>query len=243
MKQLGYIPLLCWFAGFFCTNPTVTFGQDSTEVKKSQDFIVSGDGSADNWKNTEWVYIRQWGNDDRFRSTKVKILYSETGIYFLFFCEDTRLTATIHADHMRLWEEDVVEVFLAPDAGNWDHFEYELSPLNHELTLFVAKNGNTLTCWLPFYYKENELEKTCHATGIIGGEKRSHANIMGWTAEFYIPFRLLGLFNNVPPRSGTTWRGNIYRVDYDLQPSIDWTWQPVSGSYHNTDEYGILVFE
>ena len=238
------ISLLCCLTGFFCMNPFVSSEQEVLKIKKSQDFAITGDGSASNWDKAEWVYIKQRrGNNDTVRSTRIKTLYSDTGIYFLFFCEDSLLTATMNADHMPLWKEDVVEIFLAPDPDNWDHFEYELSPLDYELALFITKKGNTLTRWMPFYDREPEMERTRHATSIVGGEKRSHAPVSGWMAEFYIPFRLLCFFENVPPRTGTKWRGNIYRVDYDQKPSVDWTWQPVSGSYHNVDEYGIFVFE
>ena len=245
MKTLKFILLLCCPFVFSCAGPTAEMSdQDVFTIKKTVDFEISGDGIADNWNQTEWVDIEQRRGKNTPLSTKAKILYSETGMYFLIYCEDIRLTATMEADNLFLWKEDIVEIFLAPDPGCWDHFEYELSPLNYELALFVTRDENlSFVRWLPYYYEETDREKTIHATSVIGGEKKSMAAVDGWTAEFFIPYRLLNIFENVPPRSGMKWRGNLYRVDYDHKPSSDWTWKPVSGTYHNTDEYGTFLFE
>ena len=251
--MLKYIPILCCLVAFSCTAPTaptvptvpdVPSGQGVFKIKKSSDFEISGDGTAENWNLTEWVEIEQRRGKDAPFPTKAKILYSETGMYFLIYCEDKLLTTTMDADNLHLWKEDVVEIFLAPDPGCWDHFEYELSPMNYELALFVTRDENgSFIRWLPYYYEETGREKTIHASGVVGGEKRSGATVDAWIAEFYIPYRLLNIFENVPPRPGMQWRGNLYRIDYDNRPSSSWAWNPVSGTFHNTDEYGIFLFE
>ena len=239
MKILYCISL--FFCLSFCINKPEKTVSDIIKIRRSHDFEISGEGRADNWNNTDWIILPQRKGAINSRSTRVKLLYSETGIYYLFSCKDSLLTSTMNVDNMPLWKEDVVEVFLAPDLQSWNHFEYELSPLNYELALFVSKKNETITRWVPFYM--NEKERVRKATSVKGGEKRSFSEVSEWTAEFYIPFSQLGLFDNTPPRSGTHWRGNMYRVDYDNGQVADWTWQPVSGSYHNTGEYGILQFE
>ena len=65
----------------------------SLTVKKSRDFIITGDGRSDNWKSTEWINMAQQGTDQSVYETKAKVLYSETGIYFLFNCTDKKLTS------------------------------------------------------------------------------------------------------------------------------------------------------
>jgi hypothetical protein len=69
------------------------------------------------------------------------------------------------------------------------------------------------------------------------------APVEGWMAEFFIPFALLRGLGNVPPKPGTAWRGNIYRIDYDAAPPSHWAWSPITGpSFHNFREFGTLVF-
>ena len=60
--------------------------------------------------------------------TKMKILYSDSGIYNLFYCEDTFLTSTLREDFSDLFNEDVVEAFFWTDEKVTIYFEYELSP-------------------------------------------------------------------------------------------------------------------
>ena len=114
--------------------------QDSEimKIKKSTDFTVKGDGSNENWSKTDWLEIPQRRFSGDTLTTKVKVLYSNTGIYFLFNCQDIKLTATMNADFMDLWKEDVVEIFLWTDEKSDSYFEYEISPLNYELPILIS---------------------------------------------------------------------------------------------------------
>ncbi len=134
----------------------------------------------------------------------------------------------------------MVEVFLWPDETIPIYFEYELSPLNYELPILVPNLNGKFMGWKPWNYS-GKL-KVQHATSIQGGDKVSKATIKGWTAEFFIPYRLLNPIVSVAPTSGTTWRGNLYRIDYDKKYQT-WSWQKTSGSFHEFRKFGTLVFE
>lgn len=209
-------------------------------VKKSADFEITGNGSAENWIKTDWIIIPQRASSGESLATKAKALYSETGIYFLFYCQDNKLTAIMNSDFMDLWKEDVVEVFLWTDESSPVYFEYEISPLNYELPLLISNDKGVLLRWQPFHYDPDR--QTRHATDVQGGEKKSNATVTGWTAEFFIPYKLLSPLKNVPPKPGTKWRTNIYRVDYDSKRA-SWSWQLTSKSYHDYEKFGILLFE
>ncbi len=223
---------------------TGLFGQTNNKgellVKRSADFMVTGDGINDNWKKTNWINIPIRSKSGEKLTTSAKVLYSNTGIYFLFNCQDTKITATMNKDFMDLWNEDVVEVFLWPEVRDTVYFEYEISPLNFELPILISnKNGNLLR-WQPFHYDADR--RTSHATSVQGGEKISNANIKGWMAEFFIPFNLLRPLNNIAPRSGTKWRGNMYRMDLD-HGRTSWSWQLTERSFHDYAKFGIFLFE
>ena len=215
-------------------------------VKKTEDFLITGDGSAENWNQAEWAELLQRQFEDmgnRYRS-EFKILYSETGIYILYRNEDRILNATIEEHFAELWYEDVVEAFFWTDESGPDYFEYELSPLNYELPLIVSNLDGELVHWIPFLnsYHEGSDRKTQHKTTIIGGEKRSGAEIEGWIAEVYIPFKLMHPLKNIFPESGTNWRANFYRVDYD-NGMTSYSWQPYETNFHDYENYGTLTFE
>ena len=182
-------------------------------VKKCIDFTVAGDGSSEKWKSTEWIDLIPRGPEVADYQTETKVLYSETGIYFLFDCKDKKLASTMKADNLNLWEEDVVEVFLWTDEDYPVYFEYELSPLNYELPIIVPNFNGKFLGWLPWKYYGDK--RTMHATSTTGGEKISGSSVSGWIAEFFIPYKLLEPLNNVPPISGTKWRANMYRIDRD----------------------------
>lgn len=209
-------------------------------IKKSMDFEITGNGSAENWSKTKWLIIPQRSSSDESLTTKVKVLYSETGIYFLFNCQDKKLTATMNADFMELWREDVLEIFLWPDESTPDYFEYEISPLNYELLLLLSAEKGDVVRWRPFSYEQ--VWKTRHATDVQGGEKKSNASVTEWTAEFFIPFKLLKPLKNISPKPGTKWRANFYRTDYD-KGRTGWSWQKPLKSYHDLERFGTLIFE
>jgi hypothetical protein len=162
-------------------------------------------------------------------------LYSDSGIYCLFKCDDHKITATLKGDFLDLYNEDVVEVFFWTDEKMPVYFEYELSPLNYELPILVPNNKGDFFGWRPWHYEGER--KTRHATHINGADE-----ITSWTAEFFIPFALLKPMQNVPPKKGTQWRANFYRIDYDSGTS-EWSWQKTRTNFHDYEKFGYIVFE
>lgn len=209
-------------------------------IKKSGDFEVTGDGSNAAWEKTNWIDLPQRRPETKIYEIKAKTLYSETGIYFLFDCEDKKLVSTITADNEDLWHEDVVEIFLWTDETFPVYFEYELSPMNYELPILVPNNEGHFLGWLPWHYEGER--KTRHATSVRGGEKKSGAKVSAWMAEIFIPYALLTPLPNVPPKSGTTWRANLYRIDHD-QGTTTFSWQKTGKSFHDYKKFGTFVFE
>jgi hypothetical protein len=213
---------------------------NTTIIKKSTDFKVTGNGSAHEWERADWINLPQRSKKPETYETKVKVLYSETGIYFLFDCQDKKLISTITADNEDLWHEDVVEVFLWTEENFPVYFEYELSPMNFELPIIVPNYKGDFFGWLPWHYEGER--KIDHATSVRGGEKVSGANITGWIAEFFIPYALLTPLQNVPPKSGTNWRANMYRIDYDNGQTL-FSWQKTDKTFHDYKKFGTFIFE
>ena len=155
----------------------------------------------------------------------------------MFECEDRMITATLKEDFLNLYDEDVVEVFLRPDTSLPLYFEYELSPLNFELPILILNNEGKIRGWRPWQYEG--VKKTIHAVKI---NEKNPGSGLTWTAEFFIPFALLEPMGNVPPKKGTQWRANFYRIDYDSNPVYS-SWQLTRESFHDPEKFGILEFE
>jgi hypothetical protein len=206
------------------------------KVVHTADFRITGDGSAPEWAKAQWKVLQQPGT--KRYETMVRIMYSDSGIYCLYHCEDRKITSTLEGDFLDLWNEDVVEAFFWTDERMPVYFEYELSPRNFELPILVPNYDGRFLGWRPWHYEGNRLIR--HATSIQ--TEKPGGNPVSWTAEFYIPYTILNPIVTTPPVSGTRWRANFYRIDYDAGPA-EWYWMPVPGTFHDYKRYGTLLFQ
>ena len=234
------------------TTPAVpTAPQNTLRVRATDDFEVTGDGQAAAWNKAEWqsLFRRNGAGDplaeEPTNRTRVKLLYSAKGLYLLFNAADQKLTATFDRDFANLWEEDCFELFLWPDEKQPNYFEYEISPLGKELPLMISTQDGQRRRWQPWYFDQDGGEasrKTRRATSTTG-PKQSGAAIQGWQAEVFIPYGMLQPLTNVPPKPGSKWRANLYRMDHDEGRPSAWSWVPVGRSFHELAKFGTLVYE
>jgi hypothetical protein len=204
-------------------------------VNKTHDFAITGDGTAANWSSEKWLALPKRNANGSDYQTKMKILYSDSGIYCLYYCQDSTLTSALREDFSDLFNEDVIEAFFWTDEKVPMYFEYELSPFNYELPILVPNiNGNFLG-WRPWHYEGSR--KTRHATHVF----ENKTQVIAWTAEFFIPYPLLRPMSNVPPAKGSRWRANFYRIDYDNKEA-GWSWQATRRNFHDYERFGTLLF-
>ncbi len=209
------------------------------QIAAADDFALSGRGDHPAW-STAVPYTLPLVQGVSAYATEVRALYSPTGLYVLFDCEDSILTADLTEPFSDLYTQDVVEVFLKPEEGLPVYFEYELSPLDVELALMMVAHENGRHGWLPFHY--DGARRTRHATA-IRGRQASGAACTGWSAEMFIPYALLLGLPGLPPKSGHVWRVNFCRLDYDGATDARWALahSPEEG-FHATRAYDTLQF-
>ncbi len=215
--------------------------QPTLVVKKTKDFEVTGNGDAESWNVTQWTSLNRREGGTLDYQARIKMLYSDGGVYVLFDGTDRKLTATLKEDFLDLWTEDVYECFFWTDQQHPIYFEYEISPLGFELPILVPKFNGKFLGWRPWHYEGGR--KIQKKVSVSGGKAESMARADGWRAEVFIPYSLLNPLQNVPPKSGTQWRANFYRVDHDGGQQTAWDWARVGPSFHDIDNFGMLVFE
>lgn len=199
-------------------------------VAKTTDFSINGLGNAVEWKKTDWLTLPHREGKKNYE-TKVKLMYSDSGLYCLFQNADGKITSTMNEDFSDLWKEDVAEIFFWTDEKVPIYFEYEISPRNFELPILVPNINGKFLGWRPWHYTGARVIR--HATNILPN---------AWTAEFFIPYKVLEPLTNVPPKKGMTWRCNMYRIDHDDGAS-EWSWQPVRTNFHDFEKFGVIMFE
>lgn len=213
----------------------------SLTVKRCDDFAVNGKGDANAWRTAAWTSLTRRPNGKHDYTARFKMLYSDRGVYVLFDGTDKTLTATMQEDFLDLWTEDVFECFFWTDERDPVYFEYEISPLGYELPILVPNLGGRFLGWRPWHYEgARKIQKRVSATG---GDNTAMASVTNWRAEVFIPYELLKPLRNVPPKPGTKWRANFYRVDYDDDKVTGWDWARVGPSFHEFNKFGTLVFE
>jgi hypothetical protein len=221
--------------------PPAAEARPAIHVGRTEDFEVTGNGSSAAWAKAEWTALHRRQPDGHPYESRFKILYSKTGIYILFDGTDRKLTTTGRGDFEDLWVEDVYEAFFWTDESEPVYFEYEISPLGHELPILVPNAGGAFMGWRPWHYEGDR--KTRKATAVSGGAKEAGASVERWSAEVFIPFALFRGLKNPIPKPGTRWRANFYRMDHDDQKTTQWDWARVGPSFHEYEKFGVLLFE
>jgi len=210
-------------------------------VPKVEDFEIDGTGSAPAWEKSSWVDLVKRDGGSLPYWARFKVVWSDTGLYVLMAGSDEVLTATMDEDFLDLWKEDVFEVFLWTDERWPVYFEYEISPLGRELPILIPNFEGQFLGWRPWHY--DGARRVRKKTSVIGNRHESGATVKGWTAEMFFPYELLRPLRDVPPRDGTRWRANFYRVDHDHEKRTAWDWARVGPSFHEFERFGTLEFD
>ena len=163
--------------------------------------------------------------------TSVAAYYDDDLLTIVFRCDDDAIVATYLAHDEPLWQEDVVEVFLAP-SGLTPYFEIEVNPLG---TTFDARIDSpdgvraTMT---------TDLAWTC--TDLFAAVRRIDHRTLDVVIR--LPFVSLGAH----ARSGDEWRANLFRIDRSAAQGDDFSaWQPTWKSppdFHVAAAFGALRF-
>ena len=138
----------------------------------TDDFDVTGEGSAVAWKKTDWVALRKRNDNGLPYETRIKVLSSKKGLYVLMDATDKKITAKFTEDFSDLWLEDVFEAFLWPDERDPIYFEYEISPLGRELPIVVPNQDGKFMGWRPWHYEGDRKIRKSTACA-VGGKLQS----------------------------------------------------------------------
>ncbi|MEO8583541.1 MAG: carbohydrate-binding family 9-like protein [Flavitalea sp.] len=213
-------------------------------IKKCNDFDVSGVGDNKEWDKTGWTPFTLLQKDGLPYASKSKMMYSEKGLYLLFWGEDKKITTQNWNDGENIYDGDVFEVFFHPDPTKPPYFEYEINPLRKELILTLARFGKNSIAWSPWSGENKEDKLIKREVKINGGKQEIGASITSWTAELFFPYQVLALLPNSPPVSGTVWDANFCRIDYDNGKQNEYSWSPTMlTGFHSLQYFQKIKFE
>ena len=208
-------------------------------VARVRDFRVTGAANERPWPRIAPVEMPRVAGAAPL-TTSLQCAYGQAGIHFRIECQDRQLHTTFERDGEDLWLGDSVEIFLWPDDRQRVYLQYVLNPLGAELTLLVPNDGCMHIGWQPWRYGgRRRVQKVVH----VEGQREPMGAARRWTAEVFLPFWLLVGLLPEAPTDGVSWRGNVFRHDYDGGEHTVWAWCPTTGARtHACDDYGAIVF-
>ena len=163
-------------------------------------------------------------------ATIVRAAASPEALHVLFACDDRDVWATHSRRDAPLWEEEVVEVFLAPGQADPDRYaEIEISPAG---VLFDAlvRNPDGLRSTMT-------VDTAWTAKGLVGRVDRTG---QGWSAELAIPWRSI---EDLGPAGGE-WRANFFRIERPHGAPAEYSaWSPTGADppdFHKPARFGQL---
>lgn len=167
------------------------------------------------------------------QATSVRLAYHAKALLIRFDCRDRDIWATHTERDAPLWEEEVVEVFLAPGAGlPAEYVEIEVNPLG---TIFDARVAN------PHGRRDSmRVDATWDAPGLVAAVDRATPG--SWRVDLTIPWG--ALCDGPPPR---VWRGNLFRVERPRDGDAELCcWSPtltLPADFHKPACFGTMVLD
>ncbi len=148
------------------------------------------------------------------QATGARVVFDDRNVYVAFVCREdemAKIATKVTAASGRVWEDDCVELFLAPlaDRGRYYHF--------------VVNAAGVLRC------------ERGHEEHAVRGARAAARKAGGyWSAELAVPFSGLGLDETV----ADTWGVNFCRNE---TPHGEVTcWAPCKGGFHDPESFGDL---
>lgn len=174
------------------------------------------------------------------QETRLRLAWSPARLHVLFDCEDDDPWGTFLRRDEPLYQEEVVEVFLAPGSATpAEYVEIEVSPLG---ALFDARisNPNSRRSDL-----EADLAWDCPGIAWRAGREEKGR---GWWAALALPWASIGGGAGAGGSPSAVWRANFYRIDRprDGRPAEFSAWSPTfadPADFHLPARFGTLLLE
>ncbi|HEX8252311.1 MAG TPA: carbohydrate-binding family 9-like protein [Thermoanaerobaculia bacterium] len=170
-------------------------------------------------------------------ATSVTAWFDEQYLSVLFSTADDHVLASLVVHDAPLYEEDVVEAFIAPDSLQ-HYYELEVSPRG---TLFDARvdspDGDRRTM---------HVDRDWNCEGLIAAVRKVIESDGASTIDTIvrIPFAAL---ERSAPADGETWRANFFRIDRHPEAGDEYSaWQPTlktPADFHVPAAFGTLRFQ
>jgi Carbohydrate-binding family 9 len=172
------------------------------------------------------------GSGPALQQTRARLCWDDAALHLRFDCEDRDAWGTYRRRDDPIYEEEAVEVFLAP--GEEDparYFEFEVSPLG---VLFDARIHN------PTSLRADLVGDPAWDCPGLRWEAGGGTERQDWWAVLSIPWAGLAADEPIP----RIWRANFYRIERPRDGAPEFSgWSPTLTSppdFHKPARFGVL---
>ena len=196
---------------------------------------VSIDGNLDKevWKAASRVELVDAVTGEKpMQGTNVSLLWDNEFLYIAFDCEDREIRAACTGFNDPLYNEDVMEIYIDDNNDLKTYLEFEVNPRNAILHYMITNNLEGI--FLGYARLQNNVVSKVIRKEV---EKRT------WY-EMAIPFVEFATADHIPPKSGDTWKLNLFRVDRGENGQDEYSaWSPTGKvAFHKPKYFGELRF-
>ncbi len=172
--------------------------------------------------------------------TEARLLWDDKHLYVFFTADDSDVWAKVKKpDDLKMWTEQVFEVFLDADGNGAEYIELQVNPLGVIFDAYLPRPGQVQADW----------QSGLRAKVLVRGTLNKSSDMdNGWQVELAIPLTAAKGRSKaalaLPPKVGQVWRMNLFRTDRPLKGGLKaWAWSPpLRSTFHALDRFGELVF-
>jgi hypothetical protein len=175
------------------------------------------------------------GSGPAQQQTVTSVCYNRQALFVRFDCADTDIWGTYTQRDDPIYDEEVVEIFIAPgDTVPVDYYEFEVSP-NGVLLEVLAHNPTGDRA-------EMHLDFSWDCAGLEWAAQRDEDHNQ-WRVIYAFPWASIGAPGELP----THWRANFYRIDRPRHAEPEFScWSPTMinpADFHRPAYFGYLVLQ
>ena len=172
------------------------------------------------------------------------MLWDEDCLYVGIYCQDRNIWATYDQRDDRLYQEDVIEVYIDQDGDGQNYIEIEVNPINAIFDLWLTRpyssGGQGHSAW--------NMDGLITAVSVQGSVADTSDVDTAWVCEMAMPFSEMEFAAESishPPSTGDAWRFNLFRFDRGRtnDPNREETgWNQTGGGQHVPERFGKIIF-
>ncbi|OQY81270.1 MAG: hypothetical protein B6D41_19920 [Chloroflexi bacterium UTCFX4] len=174
------------------------------------------------------------GSRPAAQQTRVRVGYDANALYARFDCDDRDIWGTYTQRDEPLYEQEAVELFIAPGAADpREYFEFQISP-NGVLFDAIISNPTARRDTL-------QTDPSWQCPGIRWMARRDDAHRVWWGA-LALPWVSITHDGKIPP----VCRANFYRIERPHDSAVEYScWAPTftePADFHKPARFGFLEF-